>query len=89
MTAVPPTSTAWRTAVGTTSNGQPSYPSPAVPDTAADIAAILPTARAVRDGLYQEGRPLTRDALAARLRQDGHPIRSSRLTPLLHTLRHE
>jgi hypothetical protein len=60
-----------------------------VPGLAADSAALLPAARAVGDELHRDGCPLTRDALAARLRQAGHPVRSARLTPLLQTLRGE
>ena len=60
-----------------------------VPGAAADIAAILPAARAVRDELHLHGRPLTRDALSARLRQAGHQVRNARLTPILHALRSE
>ncbi len=52
-------------------------------------AALLPAARAARDELHQDGLPLTRDALAARLRQQGHPIRNASVTPLLRHLRHE
>ena len=44
-------------------------------------------ARAVRDELDRDGRPLTRDALAARLRAAGYQVRNSRLTPLLAALR--
>jgi hypothetical protein len=58
-------------------------------DQGTGIAALLPAARAARDGLQRDGRPLTRDALAAWLRQNGHPVRNSRLTPLLHALRNE
>jgi len=54
-----------------------------VPGTA-DLTAA---ARAARDALSRDGQPLTRDALAARMRQAGHPVRYSRLTPLLQTLR--
>jgi hypothetical protein len=43
-----------------------------VPGTAAYIAAILPAARAARDELHLHGQPLSRDALATRLRQAGH-----------------
>jgi hypothetical protein len=53
------------------------------------IAELLPAALAARDGLHRDGSPLTRDALARRLRQNGHPIRNSRITPLLHALRTE
>jgi len=60
-----------------------------VPGTAADMAAIWPAARAARDELHLHGQPLTRDALAARLRQAGHQVRNARLTPILHALRSE
>jgi hypothetical protein len=50
-------------------------------------ADLVTAARAARDALHQDGQPLTRDALAARLRAAGHPVRYSRLTPLLRTLR--
>jgi len=48
---------------------------------------LLPAARAARDGLRRDGRPLTRDALAARLRAAGHPVGNDRPTPLLAQLR--
>jgi hypothetical protein len=65
-----------------------SRPGP-VPDATADIAAILPAARAARDDLHRHGQPLTRDALATGLRQAGHHVRNARLTPLLQALRSE
>ena len=52
-------------------------------------ADLMPAVRAARDALIRVGQPLTRDALAARLRQAGHPICYSRLTPLLQALRAE
>jgi hypothetical protein len=60
-------------------------------DTTADTrtATLLPAARAARDALRQDGKALTRDTLAARLRQHGHPIRNASVTPLLHQLRRE
>jgi len=54
-----------------------------------EIVALERAARAVRDELHRDGRPLTRDALAARLRAAGHPVRNARLTPLLAALRAE
>jgi hypothetical protein len=54
-----------------------------------DVAALEQAARAVRDELRRDGRPLTRDALAARLRAVGYPVGNGRLTPLLATLRAE
>jgi hypothetical protein len=49
----------------------------------------LPAARAVANELSRDGQSLTRDALAARMRQHGHPIRDASLTPLLSHLRGE
>jgi hypothetical protein len=54
-----------------------------------DIAALEQAARVARDDLHREGRPLTRDALAARLRAAGHPVRNAHLTPVLAALRTE
>ncbi len=65
--------------------GRPA-PSGTVPG---EIVALERAARAVRDELHRDGRPLTRDALAARLRAAGHPVRNARLTPLLAALRAE
>ncbi len=53
------------------------------------IAELLPAARGALDELHRDGRRLTRDALAAQLRDNGHPVRNSRLTPLLQALRSE
>jgi hypothetical protein len=60
-----------------------------VPGLPPGSAEMLPAARAARDALLRDGHRLTRDALAARLREAGHPIRNSRLTPLLQALRSE
>ena len=60
----------------------------AVPGLAA-IADLLPAARSARNELQRHGQRLTRDALGARLREKGHPVRNSRLTPLLEALRAE
>jgi hypothetical protein len=61
------------------------------PDVAAGTvpgtADLITAERAARDALHQDGQPLTRDALAAQLRAAGHPVRYSRLIPLLRTLR--
>jgi hypothetical protein len=88
-------------ASGTVPSSEPDS-SPVVPDpgdagtspvpgweTGADVAGLLTAARAARDGLVRDGRPVTRDALAARLRQNGYTVRNSRLTPLLRALRSE
>ena len=53
------------------------------------MAALEQAARAVRDELRRDGRPLTRDALATRLRAADHPVRNARLTTLLAALRAE
>lgn len=53
------------------------------------VADLLPAARAARDGLYRDGRRLTRDALGARLRDSGCPVGNARLTLLLNALRSE
>lgn len=55
----------------------------------AGIADLLPAARAAADSIRRDGHRLTRDALAARLREAGHPVGNSRLTPLLQLLRNE
>jgi hypothetical protein len=52
-------------------------------------AAPLPAAQTARDELRKAGIPLTRDTLAARLRQHCNPIRNANLTPLLRQLPHE
>lgn len=54
-----------------------------------EIAALLPAARAARDGVLNRGSVLTRDTLAAQLRRDGHPVRNARVSQLLSTLKHE
>lgn len=59
-----------------------------IPDLAA-IADLLPAARAARDELHHGGQRLTRDALGARLRDNGHSVRNSYLTQLLQALRTE
>jgi len=54
-----------------------------------DVGLLLPASRAARDALLQDGRPVTRDALASRLRQQGHTIGNARLTLVLQALRSE
>jgi hypothetical protein len=51
------------------------------------MAALEQAARTVRDELRRDGQPLTRDALASRLRAADYPVRNARLTPLLAALR--
>lgn len=56
---------------------------------APDLVPLLPAARAARDELTREGHTVSRDALARRLRQNGHSIRNSAVSQLLATLRQE
>jgi hypothetical protein len=56
---------------------------------AADLVPLLPAARAARDELVDEGRPVSRDALARRMRRNGHSIRNNRVSELLAALRRE
>src|SRR6266545_4187890 len=53
------------------------------------LVPLLPAARAARDELHRQGRSLTRDSLAARLRRDGHTIRTSRVSELLTLLKND
>jgi hypothetical protein len=56
---------------------------------AADLVPLLPAARAARDELTREGHTVSRDALAHRLRRNGHSIRNNRVSELLAALRQE
>lgn len=58
-------------------------------DLASDLAPLLPAARTARDELIREGRTVSRDALAQRLRRNGHAIRNNRVSELLNALRRE
>ncbi|MGX6606179.1 DUF2637 domain-containing protein [Micromonosporaceae bacterium Da 78-11] len=58
-------------------------------DLALELAPLLPAARAARDELIREGRTVSRDALAQRLRRNGHAIRNNRVSELLNALRRE
>jgi hypothetical protein len=58
-------------------------------DLAADLVPLLPAARTARDELIGEGRTVSRDALAHRLRRNGHAIRNNRVSELLNALRRE
>jgi hypothetical protein len=58
-------------------------------DLAPDLVPLLPAARAARDELLAEGRTVSRDALAHRLRHNGTAIRNNRVSELLNTLRRE
>ncbi len=58
-------------------------------DLAPDLVPLLPAARTARDELVREGRTVSRDALARRLRRNGHAIRNNRVSELLNALRRE
>jgi hypothetical protein len=58
-------------------------------DLAPDLVPLLPAARTARDELIREGRTVSRDALAHRLRRNGHAIRNNRVSELLNALRRE
>src|SRR6266511_569946 len=58
-------------------------------DADSDLVTLLPAARAARDELHRQGRSLTRDSLASRLRRDGHTIRTSRVSELLTLLKND
>ena len=75
-----------RSGTGTTAPRRPGNRMPPAPG---DLAAIWPAARAAHDELRSSGQPLTRDALAASLRQAGHKKCNARLTALLRALRNE
>jgi hypothetical protein len=65
--------------------GQPSGATPSL--TVSGDGGLLSAALVARDSLRRDGLRLTRDALAARLRQDGHRVGNARLTSLLRQLR--
>lgn len=54
-----------------------------------DLVPLLPAARTARVELTREGRTVSRDALARRLRRNGHSIRNSGVSKLLAALRLE
>lgn len=58
-------------------------------DLAPDLVPLLPAAREARDALTREGRAISRDALAALLRRNGHGIRNNRVSELLSALKKE
>ncbi len=58
-------------------------------DVPAELASLLPAARAARDTLTEAGRSVSRDALAAQMRRDGHPVRNNRASELLNVLKQE
>ena len=51
------------------------------------VVDLLPAARAAHAALTASGQALSRDALAGRLRQDGHTVSNARLSLLLKALR--
>jgi hypothetical protein len=67
----------------------PFRPFPVPPGLAADLVPLLDAARQARDELQAEGLGISRDALAARLRHNGHAIRTARVAELLATLKVE
>jgi len=56
-------------------------------DIRAAVADLTPAARTARAALVAEGRPLSRDALAERMRDDGHAVSNARASLLLKILR--
>ncbi|MBQ1017995.1 DUF2637 domain-containing protein [Micromonospora sp. D93] len=56
-------------------------------DLPSDLVPLLPAARAACTELTREGRAVSRDALARRLRRNGHSIRNSGVSELLTALR--
>ncbi|WP_326549954.1 DUF2637 domain-containing protein [Micromonospora sp. NBC_01813] len=54
-----------------------------------DLVPLLPAARTARDELAREGQTVSRDALARRLRRNGHSIRNSGVSQMLSALRRE
>jgi hypothetical protein len=60
-----------------------------VPHPSPELRRVLDAARQASDELQAEGLTVNRDALAARLRRNGHPMRTSRVTELLAALRME
>jgi hypothetical protein len=69
-----------------TRNGEGPDDGQSLPD---DVAILLPAARAARNTLIQQHRPVSRDSLAAQMRKNGHAIGSSRTTALLNLLKRE
>ncbi|SCG81570.1 DUF2637 domain-containing protein [Micromonospora rifamycinica] len=53
----------------------------------ADLVPLLPAARTARDELIREGHTVSRDALARRLRRNGHSLRNSGVSELLAAIR--
>ncbi len=51
------------------------------------VAGLTPAARAARAALATQGRPLSRNALADRMRNDGHAVSNARASLLLRIIR--
>ena len=62
---------------------------PSSSELSADREPLLTAARTAREELIREGRPISRDALARRMRRNGHSIRNERVSELLAALRPE
>jgi hypothetical protein len=54
-----------------------------------DVADLIPAARAARAALAASGRRLSRDALADRMRDDGHAVSNARACLLVKILKAE
>jgi hypothetical protein len=57
------------------------------PSELADVAHLLPAARAVQEALREHGWPLTHKALTVRLRADGHTVSNARAATLVRVLK--
>jgi hypothetical protein len=55
----------------------------------AEVAELVPAGRAACATLVQGGRPLSRDALAARMREDGYAVSNARASLLYKILKNE
>jgi hypothetical protein len=77
-------------ASGRYASGRPGGPvNPAVPLDSRSVAHLIPAARAARARLIVEGRSLSRDNLAAVMRDDGHGVSNQRVSLLLVILKAE
>jgi hypothetical protein len=54
-----------------------------------DVADLIPAARSARAALAAKGRRLSRDALADRIREDGHGVSNARAGLLVKILKAE
>jgi hypothetical protein len=60
-----------------------------VPQEVREVAHLIPAARAAHDALTATGRRLSRDALADRMREDGHGVSNARASLLMKILKAE